>query len=187
MSRARRAPHRKEIEPQEAPPGGFWLRAGAYLIDAIVLGFVGGALAAPMPMALKGATALLAQLAYFTAAPVLMHGQTLGKLAGGVAIVRVDGEALGYRTMLLRVLGYAVCGLTLGLGFLPILFTKDKRGLHDFIAGTRVVQSEPVGAIRRAALIALAAAVPLAVAYLGLMNALGHGPADAPQRVFPPR
>ncbi len=173
--------------PHEPPPGGFWLRAGGYFIDAVALAFVGGILAAPFPRALKGPLVLLAEAAYFVAVPVLTRGRTLGKLAAGVTIVRADGEELDYSTMLLRVLGYALCGLTLGLGFLSVPFTKQKRGLHDFIAGTRVIQTEPVGAARRALLIALVLSVPLAVAYLGLMNALGRGPSSAPRAEFGPR
>jgi uncharacterized RDD family membrane protein YckC len=162
--------------PRELPPGGFWLRAGGYFIDAVLVAFVGGVLSSPLPAALRGPVVLLAQAAYFTLVPVLTRGRTLGKLAAGVTIVRVDGEELDYRTAALRVLGYAACGLTLGLGFLSVPFERRKRGLHDFVAGTRVIQTEPVGPARRAALIALVLCVPLSVAYLGLMNALGRAP-----------
>jgi uncharacterized RDD family membrane protein YckC len=40
----------------------------------------------------------------------------------------------------MRVLGYALSGLVLGIGFAMILF--GGRGLHDHIAGTRVVRRE---------------------------------------------
>lgn len=66
-------------------------------------------------------------------------GQTLGKMLLGVAVVRRDGQPAGYGRALLRVLGGGLCLFTLGLGRLPVLFTRERRGLSDLIAGTRPV------------------------------------------------
>ena len=66
-------------------------------------------------------------------------GQTLGKMLMGVAVVRSDGAPAGYGRALLRCLGGGLCALTLGLGRLPMLFTRERRALSDFVAGTRVV------------------------------------------------
>jgi uncharacterized RDD family membrane protein YckC len=44
---------------------------------------------------------------------------------------------MGLRRALLRVFGYVLSAATLGAGFLMIAFSG--RGLHDRIAGTRVV------------------------------------------------
>ena len=46
----------------------------------------------------------------------------------------------GYGRALLRWAGYWVAGLPLGLGFVPAFFTADRRGLHDWMSGTRVVR-----------------------------------------------
>jgi hypothetical protein len=37
------------------------------------------------------------------------------------------------------VIGGGLCVLTLGLGELPVLFTRERRSLSDMIAGTRPV------------------------------------------------
>lgn len=66
-------------------------------------------------------------------------GQTLGKMLLGVAVVRRDGQPAGYGRALLRVLGGGLCLFTLGLGRLPVLFTRERRGLSDLVAGTRPV------------------------------------------------
>ena len=42
-------------------------------------------------------------------------------------------------TAVLRFIGYVVCVLTLGIGFLMIAFDEQKRGLHDRLAGTYVI------------------------------------------------
>jgi len=66
-------------------------------------------------------------------------GQTLGKMLMGVVVVRRDGAPAGYGRALLRCLGGGLCLLTLGIGRLPALFTREHRGLPDLVAGTRPI------------------------------------------------
>ena len=70
-------------------------------------------------------------------------GQTLGKMLMGVVVVRRDGAPAGYGRALLRCMGGGLCLLTLGLGRLPALFTRERRGLPDLVAGTRPI-SHPI-------------------------------------------
>jgi uncharacterized RDD family membrane protein YckC len=67
-------------------------------------------------------------------------GQTPGKMLCGIAVVRRDGSAVRYGRALFRWVGYGVAAFPFGLGFLGLLFTAERRGLHDWIAGTRVVR-----------------------------------------------
>jgi uncharacterized RDD family membrane protein YckC len=73
-------------------------------------------------------------------------GQTLGKMLLGVVVVRRDGAPAGYGRALLRCLGGGLCLLTLGLGRLPVLFTRERRGLPDLVAGTRPVSIRVISA-----------------------------------------
>ena len=66
-------------------------------------------------------------------------GQTVGKMLLGIAVVRRNGAPAGYGRALLRVIGGGLCILTLGLGELPVLFTRERRGLSDLLAGTRPI------------------------------------------------
>ena len=66
-------------------------------------------------------------------------GQTPGKMLCEIAVVRRDGDPVGYGRALLRWVGSWAAALPLGLGFLGVLFTAERRGLHDWIAGTRVI------------------------------------------------
>ena len=67
------------------------------------------------------------------------RGATPGKSLLGLTVVTESGETpIGYGRALLRLVGYAASSLLLGLGFLLIAFSPDRRGLHDRIAGTRV-------------------------------------------------
>jgi uncharacterized RDD family membrane protein YckC len=68
------------------------------------------------------------------------RGQTPGKMAAGVKVIRTDGSNITLGYALLRYLGYIVSGIMLGIGFLWIAFDPRKQGIHDKIADTYVVK-----------------------------------------------
>lgn len=70
------------------------------------------------------------------------EGQTLGKKALGIKVVKKDSQqAPGYMSAFLReVVGKIVSSLVFGLGFLWMLWDKDKQTWHDKIAGTIVIK-----------------------------------------------
>lgn len=102
---------------------GFWVRTGAWFIDLILLA-----------VAALG----LVVVAYFIGLWA-WRGQTLGQMAAHIKVVRQDGKPMDLGTAVLRFIGYVVCVLTLGIGFLMIAFDEQKRGLHDRLAGTYVI------------------------------------------------
>jgi uncharacterized RDD family membrane protein YckC len=67
-------------------------------------------------------------------------GQTPGGMALGIAVVRRDGAHAGYARALIRCLAGVPAVLSLGLFSLGVLFTRERRGLADWLAGTRVVR-----------------------------------------------
>ena len=68
-------------------------------------------------------------------------GQTPGKLICGIKVLTVDGRLIGFGRSFIRFLGYFL-SMILYIGFLMILFTGKKQGLHDKLAGTVVVKVE---------------------------------------------
>jgi uncharacterized RDD family membrane protein YckC len=80
----------------------------------------------------------LIKVGYFASFTAL-GGQTLGKMAAGIAVVTDDGAGLDPGQAVKRALAGAVSLLAGGLGFLPALVASDRRALHDRVAGTRVV------------------------------------------------
>ena len=64
---------------------------------------------------------------------------TIGKSVLGLIVTDTDGRRLTFGRATLRYIGRIVVGFTLGLGYLPIIFTEKKQGLHDFIADTVVI------------------------------------------------
>ncbi len=115
---------------------GFWIRFAAVLIDAVILTVVNLVLSA-----IFGSTAALLGLALgivYTIGFWTASGATPGKMVFGLRVLTVDGDPIGLDKAVLRYIGLWVNVLTLGIGYLMIAFRKDKRGLHDLIAGTIV-------------------------------------------------
>lgn len=76
---------------------------------------------------------------YFTAFLALWRGQTPGKKIAGVRVLRLDGKPLGWWISFERFGGYAA-SLSVGLlGFLQILWDRNRQGLHDKACETVVV------------------------------------------------
>lgn len=90
------------------------------------------------PIPLVGFLAILA-FGYVSAFTVA-GGQTIGKMALGLRVIGDDGRPVDAAGGMLRALGCMLVPITLGLSYLPALFTSDHRALHDRLAGTRVVQ-----------------------------------------------
>ncbi len=153
-------PSEVAVAPPLAPPVaiaavpaeyiGFWVRFGAFLIDALIVLIAVGLLQS-IPFILFGyifgfyspyslAFLLLVPLAYFVLFTGL-RGQTLGKMALKIKVVDSQGEVPGIGRALVReVGGKFVSSIALYLGFLWIAWNGRKEGWHDKIAGTFVLR-----------------------------------------------
>ena len=70
------------------------------------------------------------------------RGQSLGQLWVGIRVVGRDGEERpGLARALVRTPALLLLALPVGLGHLPMLLQREMRGLHDLLAGTRVVRT----------------------------------------------
>lgn len=125
---------------------GFWIRTFAYIIDAIGIGIVSGAISlvmggGPASNTSNGLNILigLAYFAYFWSAQG--GGQTLGMRVLNLKVVRTDGSALTITQALIRYLGLFVSFLCLFIGVIWVAFDADKQGWHDKIAGTYVLRT----------------------------------------------
>jgi uncharacterized RDD family membrane protein YckC len=131
------------------------VRVGAGLIDVVLLAAINAAvlyltlkvtglqntwtdLRVLPPVPFIGFLALLTfgYVAAFTVA----GGQTIGKMMLSLRVIGDDGRPVDAAGGMLRALGCMLVPATLGLSYLPALFTSDHRALHDRLAGTRVVQ-----------------------------------------------
>lgn len=166
------APPPPQYYPQQAAgpaPGvqyaSFAGRLIAYIIDGIVIGFVvgifyflgivivaGGASMDGEGSVTLGAGAALGTLIILVGAVVALlwkpffwarGGQTPGYKMLGMRVVRAsDGGPIGFGTAILRLIGYIINDIVLGipLGFLWVLFDGQRQGWHDKIASTVVIK-----------------------------------------------
>ena len=144
--------------PAVTPPqfAGFWIRFVACLLDSLILGAVqfgiglafgfageavigsdGDSLALSLVTWLCSTVVGVTYYIFFTG----YNGQTPGKMALRIQVVRTDGTTVGYGKAFLReVLGKFVSAIILGIGYLMAAFDRDKQALHDRIAGTYVIR-----------------------------------------------
>jgi uncharacterized RDD family membrane protein YckC len=87
------------------------------------------------------------EFVYFTYQWAL-SGKTIGMAVLGIRVVGSDGASIGLRQATLRTLTLPLSFLLLGLGFLGILTNRQRRALHDHLAGTAVVYSWDARAAR---------------------------------------
>jgi uncharacterized RDD family membrane protein YckC len=135
-------------------PAGFWIRMVAALVDfgvfflvQVSFGYVAAVTVGPevedQPafIPLVWVFTVLFAAVYTTVLHAGVGGQTLGKMLVGVSVVSVEGGALSAGAAFLRFLGYFASLATVGLGFAMAGLRRDKRALHDLLAGSRVVRA----------------------------------------------
>lgn len=122
------------------PRASFGRRFVAYLIDVILLGIVGGVLVAIFGTGIGYGIDLLVGIAYFGYLEGGPKGQTLGKMALGIRVIDFSsGGPIGYGRGVVRYIGRLLSGIVCLLGYLWMLWDKEKQTWHDKIATTVVV------------------------------------------------
>jgi len=71
----------------------------------------------------------------------IVRGRTLGMQVLKMKVIDVYGDPPSPGRCVARCAAYLACTATLFLGFLWIGFDSEKRGLHDWIAGTYVIRA----------------------------------------------
>ena len=150
-----------EVHLRRAAP---WRRLASWAVDGVLLGLVAApvlwlVLAAAGPAAgpggIDGLLALAARLGrllvptlafvalaagVYSGLSVALMGATPGKRLLGLAVVAADGHRPSPRRAAARAALSLLSFALLGLGALLALFTRSGRALHDFLAGTFVVE-----------------------------------------------
>lgn len=142
--------------PQIQPKAGFWIRVVASLLDSFLLGAVQFVLSLLIGLAISmlgiatsgdpsidtviwlfGASLSIGYAVFF----IGYCGQTPGKMALRIKVIRTDGSPMTYgRAALREVLGKFISGILLFIGYIMVAFDSQKQGLHDKIADTYVIK-----------------------------------------------
>ena len=152
---------------QSVQVAGFWRRLGAALIDLGIIApvsliltwlasLIAGVALPPsrmrgldfwLDLALSGDPALSMAMGLFVAIGLIYllvfqitTGRTIGMRVLGLRIIDVYGDPPSSARCAARTAGYLAGAATLLLGFLWIGFDSEKRGIHDWLAGTYVIR-----------------------------------------------
>ena len=148
---------------------GWWARVGAAIIDGFIIGIPALIVLLALGAGAAGSdtdggtaafigAALLSLLVWLVVAllyaPFMMsrtNGQTVGRMATGIRVIRASGEQMTFGVAALReivvkgLLIGTISSLTFGIGYLVDvlwpLWDDENRALHDMVVNTRVVKT----------------------------------------------
>lgn len=119
----------------------------AALIDDVILLVISFVVAMLLLPFLTDMTSLLVGIAlnagYYSYFWTQREGQTPGKRVMNIRVIKADGTPMTVQDALLRVFGYYVGRITLGLGYIWAAFDARNQAWHDKMANTFVVALNP--------------------------------------------
>ena len=161
---------------------GFWTRFIANMVDGLIaigLALIGAAIGAGLGAvsghAQNGAIAgyyviALGSFLYFALCESGKRQATFGKRAVGVIVTDTHGQRISFGRATGRFFSKFLNQITLGVGWIMVGVTAQKRGLRDYVAGTVVIKATP--ASRPAKWVVIAVCGALAVPFAGVVAAI---------------
>ena len=95
-----------------------------------------------LPIQLIQFISLAVPVAYYWYFWTRRDGQTPGKFALGIRVIKADGTALSDTDAVIRAIGYNVSAMLFGLGFIWAIFDRNNQTWHDKMGRTYVVRND---------------------------------------------
>jgi len=138
------------VENSSLVYASFVQRLVAYIVDGlivgiaqVIIGFILGAiLPASLASVVSGVIGLIIGIGYFAYLESSEKQATIGKQLMKLKVTDIDGGRISMGTAILRYLAKILSALILMVGFLMVLFTEKKQGLHDILAKTLVYKHQ---------------------------------------------
>ena len=136
----------------EYPLAGIGDRILAFVIDAVIIlsfifitNIILGAFGISMSMAMNVMLSIVAYL-YRLVSEVFFNGQTVGKRALHIKVVKLDGSVPSFSAYFLRWLMEPIDFFIMGLGVVFIILSKNGQRVGDLLAGTTVIKMKKITA-----------------------------------------
>ena len=111
------------------------------LIPLMIVGVITSSPGQPVPRQIVQFVMMAVPVAYHWYFWTRREGQTPGKFALGIRVIKADGSKIGDIDAVMRAIGYHVSAMLFGLGFIWALLDKNNQSWHDKIARTYVVRN----------------------------------------------
>lgn len=122
------------------PRAGFWRRFAAAFVDGLVIGVPVAIIAIAIGSNAVYILWTLVGLVYFTYFEGSDSGQTVGKRALGIRVIDFGtGGSIGYGRAAIRWVARIISSIPCYLGYLWMLWDKEKQTWHDKLANDVVV------------------------------------------------
>jgi uncharacterized RDD family membrane protein YckC len=122
------------------PRAGFWRRFAGLIIDGIILGIVDAILRSALSYRAGVGLGFVIAAAYFTILIGTARGQTVGQMALGIRVIDFNtGGPIGYGRAFIRWIVSYISAVVFLLGYLWMLWDKEKQCWHDKAANDVVV------------------------------------------------
>lgn len=129
---------------EQATYAGFWVRLAAFQIDVALFSIIAITLQSPT-LKLLTAISFFLYTTFFTS----LYGATLGKKLFKIKVSKNNNNPSLPTTITREILGKGISYLIFGIGFFWIAFDKEKQGIHDKIASTHVILTQPLTGFRK--------------------------------------
>jgi uncharacterized RDD family membrane protein YckC len=125
------------------PRAGFGRRLVAVIVDGIILGIPYWILLALISDTAAWGLSVLIDAAYLTYLEGSAAGQTVGKKMLGIRVIDFrTGGPIGYGRAFIRYIGRFVSAIAILVGYLWMLWDREKQTWHDKFANCVVVPTE---------------------------------------------
>lgn len=136
------------LQENTYPKAGFIVRWAASVLDGLLISIPILVITIPFYKSvgetMDTISGLLAVI--YSVIAIANYQTTLGKNFFHLKVISKDGGKIGYGKAIVReFLGKILSSIVLSLGYLWVIWDKEKQGWHDKIAGTYVVQTQELG------------------------------------------
>jgi uncharacterized RDD family membrane protein YckC len=162
------------LQENTYPKAGFVTRWAASVLDGLLISIPLLFISIPFYKSDSEIIDTLSGLAIviYSVIAIANYQTTLGKNFFHLKVVSSDGGKIGYGKAIVReFLGKILSSIVLSLGYLWVIWDKEKQAWHDKIAGTYVIQKQELGKGRKVFAYTLVLILPI-IAIFGILAAI---------------